>query len=145
MSKTSLVVRQYRLREWASMIRECNQRPVGMSVDEWCNSHSITKANYYYRMKQVRKACLEAIPKEPAEQSVVPVPAELMTMEIPADATQIQSRQSVSASLEIVAYLPIFVNCEFRQQILVIPSFRNNLAPIFQDNKLFMDNRNKYA
>ena len=48
MSKTSLVARQYRLREWASMIRECNQRPVGMSVDEWCNSHSITKANYYY-------------------------------------------------------------------------------------------------
>ena len=114
MSKTSLVARQYRLREWASMIRECNQRPVGMSVDEWCNSHSITKANYYYRMKQFCKACLEAIPKEPAEQSVVPVPAELMTMEIPADATQIQSGQSVSASLEIVAYLPIFVNCEFR-------------------------------
>lgn len=99
MSKTSLVACQYRLREWASMIRECNQRPVGMSVDEWCNSHSITKANYYYRMKQVRKACLEAIPKEPAEQSVVP--AELMTMEIPADAIQIQSGQSVSASLEI--------------------------------------------
>ena len=101
MSKTSLVARQYRLREWASMIRECNQRPVGMSVDEWCNSHSITKANYYYRMKQFCKACLEAIPKEPAEQSVVPVPAELMTMEIPADAIQIQSGQSVSASLEI--------------------------------------------
>lgn len=102
MSKTSLVACQYRLREWASMIRECNQRQVGMSVDEWCNSHSITKANYYYRMKQVRKACLEAIPKEPAEQSsVVPVPAELMTMEIPADAIQIQSGQSVSASLEI--------------------------------------------
>ena len=99
MSKTSLVACQYRLCEWASMIRECNQRPVGMSVDEWCNSHSITKANYYYRMKQVRKACLEAIPKEPAEQSVVP--AELMTMEIPADAIQIQSGQSVSASLEI--------------------------------------------
>ena len=101
MSKTSLAARQYHLRKWASMIRECNQRPVGMSVDEWCNSHSITKANYYYRMKQVRKACLEAIPKEPAEQSVVPVPAELMNMEIPADATQIQSGQSVSASLEI--------------------------------------------
>ena len=99
MSKTSLVACQYRLCEWASMIRECNQRPVGMSVDEWCNSHSITKANSYYRMKQVRKACLEAIPKEPAEQSVVP--AELMTMEIPADAIQIQSGQSVSASLEI--------------------------------------------
>lgn len=63
MSKTSLVARQCRLREWAAMIRECNQRPDGMSIDEWCNSHSITKANYYYWMKQVRKACLDAIPE----------------------------------------------------------------------------------
>lgn len=77
MSKTSFVARQCRLHEWASMIRECNQRPVGMSVDEWCNSHSITKATYYYRMKQVRAACLETIPGDTAEQAVVPVLAEL--------------------------------------------------------------------
>lgn len=97
MSKTSLVARQYRLREWASMIRECNQRPVGMSVDEWCNNHSITKANYYYRMKQVRKACLDAIPEETVNQAVVPVPMALMTGKIP----DFQAQTQPSSSLEI--------------------------------------------
>lgn len=52
-----------------------------MSVVEWCEAHSLTKANYYYRMTQVRKACLEAVPKEMAEQAVVPVPMNLMTID----------------------------------------------------------------
>ncbi len=97
MSKTSLVARQCRLREWAAMIRECNQRPDGMSIDEWCNSHSITKANYYYRMKQVRKACLDAIPEETVNQAVVPVPMALMTGKIP----DFQAQTQPSSSLEI--------------------------------------------
>lgn len=81
MSTTSLVARQCRLREWAQMIRDCQNRPKDMSVEEWCESHSLTKANYYYRMTQVRKACLEAVPKEVVEQAVVPVPMNLMTIE----------------------------------------------------------------
>lgn len=81
MSTTSLVARQCRLREWAQMIRDCQNRPENMSVVEWCEAHSLTKANYYYRMTQVRKACLEAVPKEMAEQAVVPVPMNLMTID----------------------------------------------------------------
>lgn len=81
MSTTSLVARQCRLREWAQMIRDCQNRPKDMSVEEWCEAHSLTKANYYYRMTQVRKACLESVPKEVVEQAVVPVPMNLMTIE----------------------------------------------------------------
>lgn len=82
-SQTSMAARNCRLRQWAQMIHECNNRPVEMSVDEWCDSHSITKSNYYYRMRQVRKACLEMVP-EKTEPSVVPVPMELVnTSEIP--------------------------------------------------------------
>ena len=81
MSTTSLIARQCRLREWAQMVQDCQSRPVEMSVDEWCEAHSITKANYYYRMTQVRKACLEAVPKEVVEQAIVPVPLELMAIE----------------------------------------------------------------
>ena len=62
-TQASIVARTCRLQEWAQMIQECNnQRPVGMSVSEWCQANSITKANYYYRMAQVRKACLDSIP-----------------------------------------------------------------------------------
>lgn len=79
-STTSLVARQYRLRKWAEQICECNNRPSNLTVKEWCNQHQITVANYYYRLRQVRKACLENLPAEPpTSQSVIPVPSELMT------------------------------------------------------------------
>lgn len=81
MSTTSLIARQCRLREWAQMIQECQNRPEEMSVNEWCEAHSITKANYYYRMTQVRKACLDAVSKEVMEQAIVPVPMNLMAVD----------------------------------------------------------------
>ena len=48
--ETTTVARQYRLMEWADQIRDCQSRPNGMSVDEWCHTHDISKANYYYRL-----------------------------------------------------------------------------------------------
>lgn len=78
-STTSLVARQYRLREWADQICECNNRPSNLTVKEWCSQHQITAANYYYRLRQVRKECLENLPKEPESQNIVPVPSKLIT------------------------------------------------------------------
>lgn len=65
-SQTSLVAEQVRLRQWAAQIQECQSRPADMKVETWCSEHGITKANYYYRLRRVRKACLEACNPEPA-------------------------------------------------------------------------------
>lgn len=78
-STTSLVARQYRLHEWADQICECNNRPSNLTVKEWCSQHQITVANYYYRLRQVRKQCLENLSKESESQNIVPVPSELIT------------------------------------------------------------------
>lgn len=59
-SQTSLVAQQTRLSEWAEQIKECQNRPHGMKIDEWCQMHGITKANYYWRLRRVREAFLEA-------------------------------------------------------------------------------------
>ena len=72
-SETTLMAEQCRLREWAAQIRDCQSRPSGMSVVEWCAGHGITKANYYYRLRRVRKACLETIQTKMPAQQVVPV------------------------------------------------------------------------
>ena len=72
-SETTMVAEQCRLREWAAQIRDCQSRPSGMSVVEWCAGHGITKANYYYRLRRVRKACLETIQTKMPAQQVVPV------------------------------------------------------------------------
>lgn len=77
-SQTSLVARSCRIQEWATMVRECQNRPIGMSVEEWCQANDISKANYYYRFAQVRKACLDSMPNDFVEQAIVPVPMELM-------------------------------------------------------------------
>ncbi len=72
-SATTAAAVQYRLKEWAEQIRECQNRPTGMSVVDWCATQGITKANYYYRLRRVRQACLENLPPEAAAQQIVPV------------------------------------------------------------------------
>ena len=47
-SHTSLVAQQTRLNEWADLIRDCQNRPQGMKIDEWCQLHDITKALNLY-------------------------------------------------------------------------------------------------
>ena len=72
-SETSIVAADFRLQEWAAQIRECRNRPAGMSVVGWCACHGITKANYYYRLRRVREICLETIQGEMPAQQMVPV------------------------------------------------------------------------
>ena len=72
-SETTMVAEQCRLREWAVQIRDCQSRPAGMSVVEWCACHGITKASYYYRLRRVRHAFLENIPGAPLPPQIVPV------------------------------------------------------------------------
>lgn len=37
-----------------------------MKVDAWCREHGITKANYYYRLRRVREACLKLCDSSPS-------------------------------------------------------------------------------
>ncbi len=78
---TTAVAVQYRLQEWAAQIRECQNRPAGMSVIDWCAGHGITKANYYYRLRRVREACLESLAPEAPMQQTVPVNTCLLQQE----------------------------------------------------------------
>ena len=65
-SQTSLVAEQCRIQSWALQIKDCQNRPKDMTVDEWCLQNNITKANYYYRLKCVRQACLDSMESTPA-------------------------------------------------------------------------------
>lgn len=60
-------------------IIEYQSCPAGMSVVEWCACHDITKANYYYRLRRVRQACLENIPGDLKPQ-IVPVEPGILQM-----------------------------------------------------------------
>ena len=76
-TKTSIVAENVRLQQWAEFIRESKNRPSDMKLDVWCEERGITKANYYYRLRRVREACLLACETQgtfvelPAPQRVV--------------------------------------------------------------------------
>ena len=71
-SHTSLVTQQTRLSEWADLIRDCQNRPQGMKIDEQCQLHNITKASYYWRLRKVREAYQETAEQT---QTFVEVPS----------------------------------------------------------------------
>jgi hypothetical protein len=75
-SQTSLVASQFRLQQWAEQIKNCQSRPAGMKVDTWCAQNGITKANYYYRLRRVREACLNVAESNGASFVELPVPVE---------------------------------------------------------------------
>ena len=58
-SKESQVAEQVRLNQWALDVQDCMNRPKDMTVEQWCEQRGIKKANYYWRLKRVRQACLE--------------------------------------------------------------------------------------
>jgi hypothetical protein len=35
-SETAIAAAGYRIKEWAEQIRDCQNRPAGMSVADWC-------------------------------------------------------------------------------------------------------------
>ena len=119
--ETSIVARQVRLRQWAEQIRDCQNRPEGMDVSTWCALHNITKANYYYRLKRVRKACLDQIPKaahpafvellEPKRKAAIP--ADISDQDIPAlGAPVIRITSADGLSAEILASVsPEMLRC----------------------------------
>ena len=77
-SETTMIAERCRLQEWAVQIRDCQNRPAGMSVVSWCACHDITKANYYYRLRRVREACLESASPELSARQIVPVEPALL-------------------------------------------------------------------
>lgn len=102
-SQTSLVAEQTRLAQWASDIKDCQNRPNGMKIGDWCAQHGITKANYYYRLKRVRGACLASVKSAHPEAFVeLPVPASSSEIEVGTDTMAIL-RNSNGLSLEILS------------------------------------------
>ena len=104
-SQTSLVAQQTRLSEWAEQIRECNNRPKGMTVGDWCQSHGITKVNYYWRLRQVREALLEA-------GDVAPVFVELPAQDVASVKEPVSARSEIAAILKVENYTVIEITNE---------------------------------
>lgn len=92
-TKASLVAESVRLKQWSQQIRECQNRPAGLTMDDWCRQQGITKANYYYRLRRVRQAILNYSAEEKPNRKqnpdfvALPVSAGCLSPVIPREQT----------------------------------------------------------
>ena len=76
-SEIATVKKNVRLQEWNRQIEE--QKASGLSVQEWCQQHSIKPKTYYYHLRKVREEFMRSGKPESAqthnetECAVVPI------------------------------------------------------------------------
>ena len=116
-TQTSLMAEQVRLQQWAEQVRDCKNRPRGMDVETWCAQNNITKANYYYRLRRVRKAYLDQMQTEQSNFIELPLPSEenvsvgTENVPNPVPVIRIKTKEGVSfevfsnVSTEVLKYL----------------------------------------
>ncbi len=106
-SKESQVAAQFRLNQWALEVQECMNRPKDMTVGEWCEQHNIKKANYYWRLKRVRQACLEQVEGSSANFIELPAPVQQTMPSASALATAANDASSTAAVLHTACGISI--------------------------------------
>ena len=102
---------QIRYQQWLADIRECNERPQYMTVDEWCRQHGIKKNTYYWRMKTLRKLCLRNAHQLPAEPQTPEPTIRTSFVELPQTFPTPEEAKTVTltighASIEIPETIP---------------------------------------
>ena len=65
MQDTQLVKQNVQITQWAELLHE--RKISNMTVDNFCVARGITKNQYYYWLRKVRKAAIEGCPTEFAE------------------------------------------------------------------------------
>ena len=55
---TRAATKQVRMQHWLSVFRD--RMESGLTVNEYCEQHSITKDSYYYWLREVRKAAIQS-------------------------------------------------------------------------------------
>lgn len=71
-TKARLVAKSVRLKQWSQQIRECQNRPAVLTMDDWCRRQGITKANYYYRLRRLRQAIPDYSAEENSNRKQIP-------------------------------------------------------------------------
>ncbi len=78
---------EYRLQQWAQVVRECNAS--GFSNRECCRQHNISEKTYYYWIHRLRQAAASQMAAEP---TLVPLDSETPESGATAGMLQIQFR-----------------------------------------------------
>ena len=70
---------EYRVQQWAAVIRECNAS--GLSNREFCKQRGITEKTFYYWLRKLRSQMTEAAAPQLVQLEPVPVQDDMLQIQ----------------------------------------------------------------
>ena len=70
---------EYRVQQWAAVIRECNAS--GLSNREFCRQRGITEKTFYYWLRKLRSQMTEAAAPQLVQLEPVPVQDDMLQIQ----------------------------------------------------------------
>ena len=111
------VTQQFRLQQWAEALRD--HKESGLTVMEWCRLHNVSKYQFYYRQREVRKHAAQFLALQPVQAdkpAFVEVSHALRSQPAAPDTDPVLSR--VTACIR-AGNADIFVSDETSEELLV--------------------------
>ena len=68
------LTRKYRIQQWAKAIQD--QKSSGMSIDQWCTAHNVSRDQFFYRQRVVKKALASDLEAHLQEKAALPLVTE---------------------------------------------------------------------
>ena len=98
------VTRQFRLQQWAEALRD--HKESGLTVMEWCRLHNVSKYQFYYRQREVRKHAAQFLALQPVQAdkpAFVEVSHALRSQPAAPDTDPVLSRVTASAAAGLIS------------------------------------------
>lgn len=86
MDEITTAKNQFRMEEWAKLIRECQSS--GMKVNDWCAANGVTHDAYYYWLRKLRKAAMQQTGLSKIPNGSLPVSFKKLEVATPVTGTQ---------------------------------------------------------
>ena len=108
-SKVAQVTRNLRHQQWLNEIQACNNRPKGMTVNQWCELNNVNLHSYYWHMHTLRQMGIDLAEaagidlSEPRTTFVELTPPTESTLTFPTSAVTIRIGESVMEISEDVS------------------------------------------
>ena len=95
------ITHEVRLANWISLVEQCQSRPAGQTIAQWCKETGIGGKTYYYRQRQVRRHCAAQIernlPAAPTESDAVSFAEVKFSPNRPSEAMGLHAKESYAS------------------------------------------------
>ena len=113
------ITHEMRLNNWRHVVEECNNRPQGVTVKQWCSDNGINVKVYYYWLRRVRQAAYDQMKSEQTGELAVVPNNKVLYAEITLTGNTSPSALSTSVAIMSAGNISIDISEQASEEFLI--------------------------